>query len=390
MIDSTFLNWPFFADEHREFRKELNLWAEQEIVPLLTKHPSENPNPVSRKFVSMLGEAGWLTHVIPAPYGGKKAKLDVRTICIGRETLAYYSGLLEFGFAMQGLGAGPISFFGSEEQRKKYLPEVAHGRLISAFAMSEHSAGSDVAAIETSAVIDGDHYVLNGEKAWISNAGIADFYVILARTGEGPRAKGLSAFLVDADNPGCVVSQQIAISAPHPLGSLSLRDCRIPRANLIGESGRGFKVAMATLDVFRTTVGAAALGFARRAFEEALAHATSRELYGQKLADFQMSQERIADMATEIDASALLVYRAAWTKDQGAERVTREASMAKMYSTEASQKIIDTSLQLLGGKGVVKDSVLEHLYRDIRPLRIYEGATEVQKLVIAKQVLDHV
>jgi acyl-CoA dehydrogenase len=289
---------------------------------------------------------------------------------------------------MQGLGSGPISLFGCPEIQKRYLPEVATGRLIAALAMSEAKAGSDVSALETTATRKGDEYILNGEKTWISNAGIADFYVAFARTGEAPGAKGLSAFLVDASLDGFSVTEQIETISPHPLGTIAFHDCKVPTSHLLGNAGEGFKVAMATLDVFRSTVGAAALGFARRALKETLAYTGDRTLFGEKLIDFQMTQQKLADMATEIDASALLVYRAAWLKDSGQPRVSKEASMAKMYATEAAQRVIDQAVQLFGGKGVVHGAVVERLYRDIRPLRIYEGATEVQKIVIARSLVD--
>jgi len=385
MADTSFLNWPFFSDSHRTLVPELERWAESEIVGV--KELSGDHLKQTRHYVSRLGEGGWLGLAVTAPHGGRSERLDVRSLCLVRETLARYSSLAEFAFAIQGLGSGPITLFGSEHLKKNYLPKVAAGKFVASLAMSEAEAGSDISAIQTSAELDGSHYVLNGEKTWISNAGIADFYVVFARTGEQPGTKGLSAFVVDADTSGAEVTEQMKIISPHPIGTLRFTDCRIPKGNLLGESGGGFKVAMATLDVFRSTVGAAALGFARRALDEALEWATKRKLFGKILADFQMTQERIADMAVEIDASALLVYRAAWTKDSGAERITREASMAKMYATEAAQGVIDKALQLLGGRGVLEGSVLESLYRDIRPLRIYEGATEIQKIVVARETL---
>jgi acyl-CoA dehydrogenase len=288
---------------------------------------------------------------------------------------------------MQGLGSGAISLFGSKEQRSTYLPAVAQGRKIAAFALSEQAAGSDVAAIATTATEDGEGFVLNGGKTWISNGGIADFYVVFARTGEAPGAKGLSAFVVDADAPGLSIAERIELIAPHPLASLRFKDCRVPRERLLGEAGQGFRIAMATLDVFRPTVGAAALGFARRALDETLARAASRKLFGGALADLQMVQGKLADMALAVDAAALLVYRAAWAKDAGAERITREAAMAKLHATEAAQAVIDDAVQLHGGQGVVAGHPVERLYREVRALRIYEGASEVQKVVIARQVL---
>jgi acyl-CoA dehydrogenase len=311
--------------------------------------------------------------------------LDVRSIALCRETLAYYSGLADFSLAMQGLGSGAISLFGTDAQRQQFLPAVAAGTAIAAFAMSEAEAGSDVAAMSTSAELSGDEYVLNGDKTWISNGGIADFYCVFARTGEDPGARGLSAFIVDASNPGLDVTERIETISPHPLATLSFNDCRVAASARIGEPGQGFKIAMATLDVFRTTVAAAALGFARRALDEAVRHTSTRELFGAPLSALQMTEASIAEMATEIDASALLVYRSAWAKDCYQERVTREAAMAKLYVTEAAQGIIDRAVQLFGGTGVVRGNMVERLYREIRALRIYEGASEVQKVIIARQ-----
>lgn len=383
MADKSFLSWPFFEQSHRSLADALEKWTE-ENVEADTSESSELE--LSRKYVSMLGDSGWLAYSVPAPFGGKHDVLDVRSLCLIRDILARRSGLLEFAFAMQGLGTGPVSLFGSEQQKQMVLPKVAAGKWIAAFAMSEAEAGSDVSALSMTAVKDGDEYVLEGEKTWISNAGIADVYVVIARTGEAAGAKGLSAFIVPAETPGFSVVEQQQVIAPHPIGTIRLEGCRVPQGALIAVPGMGFKICMATLDVFRSTVGAAALGFARRALDETLAHTANRKLFGQTLADFQMTQQKIADMALAIDASALLVYRAAWAKDNGAERITREAAMAKCYATEAAQQVIDQAVQLFGGQGVLKGSIVEHLYRDIRPLRIYEGATEIQKIVISRQV----
>ena len=325
---------------------------------------------------------------MPAAYGGATESLDVRSLCLMREHLAYRCGLADFVFAMQGLGSGAISLFGSEAQKRSWLPGVAAGELCAAFALTEPEAGSDVAAIATTATPDGDGWRLRGEKTFISNGGIADFYVVFARTGEAAGARGLSAFILDANTPGLKVAERIETIAPHPLARLVFEDCHLPASSLIGASGAGFKIAMATLDVFRSTVGAASLGFARRALDEATGRATTRKLFGATLADQQGVQTQLAEMALDIDASALLIYRAAWTKDTGSARITREAAMAKLYATEAAQKAIDTAVQLFGGLGVTKGSVPEALYREIRALRIYEGASEVQKLVIARQHLS--
>ena len=341
-----------------------------------------------RALVRSLGEAGWLRASVPEAYGGLTASYDVRNLCLARETLAYYDGLADFAFAMQGLGTGPIALFASEEMKRHYLPPVMRGEAIAAFALSEPEAGSDVAAMSTTATPDGtDHVRIDGIKTWISNGGIADHYVVFARSGEAPGARGLSAYIVDADTPGLTIQSRIDVIAPHPLATLRFEGCRVPLTKRVGEPGGGFKVAMATLDVFRSTVGAAALGFARRAMDDAVTHATKRNFFGAPLSNLQLTQAAIADMATAVDASALLVYRAAWAKDKGAARVTREAAMAKMHATESAQTVIDKAIQIFGGLGVTKGVKVEELYREIRALRIYEGATEVQKIVIARELI---
>lgn len=385
MFDASFLSWPFFEDSHRRFAGDLNAWAAREVKPLVD-HADVDAS--CRRLVRCLGEDGWLKAVVPKAYGGLYPAFDVRTLCLARETLAACEGLADFAFAMQGLGTGPITLFGSEALKEEYLPPVARGEAIAAFALSEPEAGSDVAAISTTATPDGaDHVRIDGVKTWISNGGIADHYVVFARSGEAPGAKGLSAYVVDAQTPGLSIENRIDVIAPHPLATLRFEACRVPLAKRIGGPGEGFKVAMATLDVFRSTVGAAALGLARRALAEALLHASSRKLFGAPLGDLQMTQGALADMATGVDSAALLVYRAAWTKDQGAPRVTREAAMAKMYATETAQGVIDKAVQIFGGLGVTKGVKVEELYREIRSLRIYEGATEIQKVVIARELL---
>jgi acyl-CoA dehydrogenase len=374
---------PFFDESHRAFAEKLTRWADAKLPSL----PHDDVDAACRARVKALGEAGFLKAVMPASHGGMHTALDVRTLCLTREILAFRDGLADFAFAMQGLGSASISLFGSEELKKRYLPPVRDGQAIAAFALSEPEAGSDVAALAMTAKPDGADFRLDGEKTWISNGGIADHYVVFARTGEAPGARGLSAFVVDADAAGLEIAERIEVIAPHPLARLRFDGVRVPTANRLGKSGEGFKVAMATLDIFRATVGAAALGFARRALHETIEHTSSRKLFGAPLADLQMTQAAIADSATEVDAAALLVYRAAWTKDQGAARVTREAAMAKMYATEAAQRVIDRAVQLHGGAGVRKGVKVEELYREIRALRIYEGATEVQKVVIAREAL---
>ncbi len=385
MADSSFLQWPFFADKHRVLAANLNVWAAENVPSLVGDHTDVDN--ICRNLVAALGKAGWLQNCVPAAFGGSNEKLDVRSLCVIRDTLARHDGLADFAFAMQGLGSGPISLFSNDNIKARYLPAVAAGRKIAAFALSEPNAGSDVAAMTTEAARDGDGYVLNGCKTWISNGGIADFYTVFARTNEAAGAKGISCFVVDADTPGFEVAERIELIAPHPLARLTLSNCRVPAENLIGEAGSGFKIAMATLDVFRSTVGAAALGFARRALDAAATHARQRDIFGGKLSDLQLTQASIGDMALDVDAAALLVYRSAWTKDCIAERVTREAAMAKYYATEAAQRVIDQALQLHGGLGVVSGMPVEVLYRDIRALRIYEGASEVQKTIIGNQTL---
>jgi acyl-CoA dehydrogenase len=384
-VDSATLDWPFFTDAHRELAAKLDKWAKQEVTEGIAGSDERDVDEACRSVVRKLGQAGWLKYTVPAAYGGVHEQLDVRSLCIARETLSRISGLADFSFAMQGLGAGPITLFGSDALKGRYLRRVAAGDAIAAFAISETGAGSDIAAMETSARRDGDSYVIDGEKTWISNGGIADFYVVFCRL----ESSGFIAIVVEPADSGFSVVERIETIAPHPLARIRFDNCRVPADRVVGDAGKGIKVALATLDVFRSTVGAAALGFARRALDEALTHVSSRKMFGQSLKDFQLTQARIAQMATQIDASALLVYRAAWTRDNGAPRVTREAAMAKMYATEAAQRVIDDALQLLGGRGVVAGNPVEQLYREIRSLRIYEGTTEVQQLVIAKQVLDN-
>ncbi|KQV86249.1 acyl-CoA dehydrogenase [Massilia sp. Root351] len=383
MSDKDYLSWPFLEPRHRQLEQELDSWATQHIA----QEHEHDVDTACRTLVTQLGQAGWLSHAIAGTgHGGASNAIDTRALCLIRETLARHNGLADFAFAMQGLGSGAISLFGSDANREAYLPRVARGAAIAAFALSEPQAGSDVAAMQCAAVRDGDSYILNGEKTWISNGGIAGFYVVFARTGEQPGARGISAFIVDAGTPGFEIAERINVIAPHPLARLKFTDCRIPAAQRLGEAGQGFKVAMATLDVFRTSVAAAALGFARRALDEALAHAKQRKMFGQTLADFQMTQAKLAQMATGIDAAALLTYRAAWQRDQG-RNVTKEAAMAKLTATETAQQVIDAAVQMFGGLGVVSEHPVERLYREIRSLRIYEGASEVQQLIIAREML---
>ena len=379
MADRSFLTWPFFAAPHRELAAAIEGWSEKNL-------PADHGDvdAACRDLVRKLGRDGFLLHTAPDP--SAPAPLDVRSLCLIRETLARHDGLADFAFAMQGLGAGPISLFGNAEQRR-LLTRTRSGAAIAAFALTEQQSGSDVAHITLSAAKDSGDYVLDGEKTWISNGGIADLYVVFARTGEAPGAKGLSAFIVPGDARGLAVAERLDVIAPHPLARLKFDRVRVPASAMIGAPGEGFKIAMATLDIFRSTVGAAALGFARRALDETAARAEKRRLFGAPLADLQMVQGYLAEMALDVDAAALLVYRAAWTKDNGAPRVTREAAMAKLFATERAQAVIDKAVQLHGGDGVRRGHIVERLYREIRALRIYEGASEVQKVVIARQAL---
>ena len=386
MSDKRYLEWPFLEERHRTLERELDAWAAEHVAD----HHGTDVDASCRALVRALGQGGWLRHAVAGQvHGGASDVLDTRALCIIRETLARHNGLADFAFAMQGLGSGAISLDGTAEQKQRYLSRVARGEAISAFALSEPDAGSDVAAMACEARVEGDTVVLNGEKTWISNGGIADFYVVFARTGEAPGSRGISAFIVDADTPGFEIAERIDVIAPHPLARLRFTNCCIPLTQRVGEAGQGFKVAMRTLDVFRTSVAAAALGFARRALDEGLQRAVSRKMFKGVLADFQLTQAKLAQMATTIDSAALLTYRAAWQRDQG-RNVTREAAMAKMVSTEGAQQVIDAAVQLWGGMGVVSEQPVERLYREIRSLRIYEGATEVQQLIIARELLGDV
>jgi acyl-CoA dehydrogenase len=378
MADRSFLTWPFFEDRHRILADKLDAWAEAN----LSKINHDDTDIATRALVQMLGDAGWLEHS-----ASTTETLDVRTLCLIRETLARYDGLADFAFAMQGLGTGAITLFGSQTQKNAWLLKTRSGKAISAFALTEPQSGSDVANSTMTATREGDYYILDGEKTWISNGGIADVYTVFARSGEAPGAKGLSAFIVPANTAGLRIKERINTIAPHPLATLEFKSCRIPASDMIGSPGKGFGIAMAVLDVFRSTVAAAALGFARRALDEALTRVTTRQVQGKDLAELQLVQGHIADMALDIDAAALLIYRAGWTKDSGAPRITREAAMAKLFATEQAQVIIDKALQLHGGDGVRSGQTVERLYREIRALRIYEGASDVQKVIIARETL---
>ncbi|MCP5089044.1 MAG: acyl-CoA dehydrogenase [Rhodobacteraceae bacterium] len=380
MADKSFLDWPFLEPRHKELAQALDSWATERLVGI----DHSNTDDACRFLVRSMGEAGWLNHT----GAGDGETLDVRSLCLARETLARHDGLADFAFAMQGLGTGAISLFGTPEKKAEWLPLTCSGQAISAFALTEPQSGSDVANSTMTATPDGNDYVLNGEKTWISNGGIADVYTLFARTGEAPGARGLSAFVLPAGLPGFEVVERLKTIAPHPLAKLRFTDCRIPATALVGNPGEGFKIAMSVLDVFRSTVAAAALGFARRALDEALERVSSRHVQGAPLFDLQLVQGHIADMALDVDASALLVYRAAWAKDSGAPRVTREAAMAKLFATEQAQQVIDKAVQLHGGDGVKSGEMVEKLYREIRALRIYEGASDVQRVIIARQAMS--
>jgi acyl-CoA dehydrogenase len=384
MSDKSYLDWPFFDETHRELAAKLEDWAAHNLYDV---HHAGDVDSTCKALVTRLGQDGWLGYAVPRAFGGARPSLESRCLCLIRETLGRHSALADFAFAMQGLGSGAISLHGTEVLKERYLPRVARGEWIAAFALSEPEAGSDVAAITTTARLENDEYILNGTKTWISNGGIADFYTVIVRTGEAPGAKGLTALVVDAGASGLEIAERINVTAPHPLATLRFRECRVPMLNRLGEPGGGFKVTMETLDVFRASVAAAALGLARRALDEGLARARGRKMFGQVLADFQLTQAAIADMATAIDSSALLTYRAAWLRDVKGARTTREAAMAKLVATESAQQVIDRAVQIFGGLGVQSGHIVEQLYRDIRPLRIYEGASEVQKLIIARETL---
>jgi acyl-CoA dehydrogenase len=378
------LAWPFFGPEHRTFAAELDTFIAGRALDGLHHGDTDN---ACRTLVRRLGAAGLLRACVPKGYGGLVDPIESRRICLARETLAYHDGLADFAFAMQGLGTGAISLAGSEALKERILPKVAAGELIAAFALSEAEAGSDVAAMTCAARRDGDHYLLTGEKTWISNGGIADVYTVFARTDEAPGTRGISAFLVFPDDPGFSIAGRIDVIAPHPLATIRFTEIRIPASRRLGEPGEGFKIAMRTLDIFRASVAAAALGFARRALDEALDHARQRRIFGATLADLQLTQAKLGEMATMIDSAALLTYRAAWRRDVERAATTREAAMAKMAATENAQRVIDAAVQLFGGRGVRTGEIVESLYREIRALRIYEGATEVQKLIIARDLL---
>ena len=383
MADRSFLDWPFLDDTHRQLAEELEVWC----VAHLRQPHGDDVDQACRDLVRALGDGGWLRYCVPAAYGGIAETLDVRSLALIRETLARYSGLADFAFAMQGLGSGTITLFGTEAQKLAYLPAVASGAKIAAFALTEPNSGSDVASLDTRAEPDGDGYLVTGTKTYISNGGIANYYVLFARTGEAAGAKGVSTFIVDADAAGLAASERIAVIAPHPLATLRFDQVRLSQDALLGERGRGFAQAMATLDIFRTTVGAAALGLARRALDEATARALTRRLGTGTLADKAVTQARLADMVLSIDTSALAIYRAAWLRDVRNERNTREAAMAKLHATESAQTVIDGAVQLFGGLGVTVGATVEALYREVRALRIYEGASEVQRVVIAREHL---
>ncbi len=393
MAAPSYLDWPFFDPPHRELAARISEWSHANLGGKFHPEQRAEVDAESVRLVRALGAAGLTGYCVRAEDGGVLPEFDVRAIALIREALAQYDGLADFAFAMQGLGSGAISLAGSADQKRAYLPKVARGEAVAAFALSEAEAGSDVAAMSCRAIRQGDEYVLDGAKTWISNGGIADFYCVFARTSPAEHrpdgttvARGITAFVVDAKTPGLSITERIDVIAPHPLATIGFQGCRVPVAARLGAEGDGFKIAMRTLDVFRTSVAAAALGFAQRALDEAIAHAKARRMFGRTLAEFQLTQVTLAQMATEIDAARLLTYRAAWMRDRG-NKVTKEAAMAKMTATESAQRVIDRALQMFGGRGVVHGEVVERLYRDIRALRIYEGASEVQQLIIGRELL---
>jgi acyl-CoA dehydrogenase len=384
MADRSFLDWPFFDEGHRRLARDLDAWCQAELSDA---HDENDVDAECRALIGKLGRGGWLRYCVPASHGGALEQLDVRSLALIRETLARYSGLADFAFAMQGLGSGTITLFGTEAQKAAYLPAVASGAKIAAFALTEPDSGSDVASIETRAEALGDGYIVDGAKTYISNGGIADFYILFARTGEAPGARGISAFIMDSSTIGLTIAERIRVIAPHPLATLHMDAMRLPASALLGERGRGFAQAMATLDIFRTTVGAAALGFARRALDEATRRAMARRLGQGVLADNPITQSKLAEMVLDVDTSALLIYRAAWLRDVRGERNSQEAALAKLHATDSAQIVIDKAVQMFGGLGVTHGCAVESLYREIRALRIYEGASEVQKVVIARHHL---
>ena len=377
---------PFFDSRHRTLAHDLAAWS---AANLPTDEPEDQAatDARCRELVTSLGQAGWLRYCAPADMGGRLSRIDVRSLCIIRETLAYHSGLADFAFAMQGLGSGAITLAGTINQRQNYLPNVIAGKEIAAFALSEPEAGSDAAALTTTATRDGEGYRLNGVKTWISNGGIADFYTVFARSEDTQGAKGISVFTVPSYTPGLTIAERIPMMAPHPLATLRFEECYVPTNALLGLAGEGFSLAMQTLDIFRSSVAAAALGMARRALDESLAHAKQRRMFGRTLAEMQLTQAKLADMATAIEAGALLTYQAAWLRDVKGQSATRAVAMAKMTATESAQRVIDAAVQLFGGLGVTRGQPVERLYREVRALRIYEGATEVQQLIIARSLL---
>lgn len=383
MFNPDSLKLPFFDEMHRTLHRDIHDWSRANLP---TRIHTGSVDKRCQELVTMLGDAGWLRYCVPKEYGGMLPGLDSRSLCLLRQTFGYYDGLADFAFVLQGLGSGPISLFGSDYLKQKYLPHVATGKMLAAFALSEPDAGSDAAAMTTTATRTKEGYRINGVKTWISNAEIADFYVVFART-ENDEVDGVTAFVVDADNPGLKVTDRFNLCAPHPIGTLTFTDCEIPVSQRLNEPGRGFKIALQNLDVFRASVGAAALGFAEAALDLGLERSSTRKMFGATLGDLQITQAAIGDMCTEVDAATLLVYRAAWERDILQQRTTRSAAMAKMYATEAAQRVIDRCVQLHGGLGVKVGHPLEMLYREIRALRIYEGATEVQQVVIARETI---
>jgi acyl-CoA dehydrogenase len=379
-MDRLISQLPFFTPEHRNLAQSVAQFVQQEIEPRAAAE--DNVEEVAREFVSLLARAGLLSYAVA------ESKLDVRSLCLIREELSYSSALADLAFVMQGLGTYAIARAAPDHVRDFWLSRAANGKAVAAFALTEPNAGSDVAAIETTARRDGETYVIDGRKRFISNAGIADFYIVFAKTGTRDDGRPeLSAFVVGAKMPGFRVVERTSLIAPHPIGEIAFNECRVPAEDMVGNEGDGFKLAMETMDTFRASVGAAACGMARRALDQAVRYASGRKQFGRLLSEHQLVQAKLADMITELDAARLLVYRAAYARDTESGRVTREASEAKLFATEAAGRIIDSAVQIHGGAGLVSGTVVERLYRDVRALRIYEGTSEIQKLVIAGQLL---
>jgi acyl-CoA dehydrogenase len=384
-MDHRFLDWPFFDPFHRDFAQDFGQWAASELPKYEDDEGGDGKT--AREIFQWLGAGKWLDHSIPGSPGAGRERHDLRTICLMREILGYRATIGDVAFSEPWLAIMPIVLFGSEQMKKEFLPGYLRGEMLPAFALSEPGAGSDAAAIETKAQFEGGHYLINGRKMWTSNSGLADVYVLFARTGEAPEAKSISAFLVDGSLPGITLEERLAVLTPHTVGLLRFDKVRVPANRLLGEIGQGFKIAMAALELFRPTVGAATLGMARRALDEAVARSLARVAFKKPICEHQLIQAKLADMAVKVDAAALLVYRAAWLHDQGESRIAREAAIAKLHATEAAQEVVDQAVQIFGGSGMLQDMAVARLYRHVRAFRIFDGTSEIQRLIIARDLL---